>query len=215
MSKFPDLALAFLLLGVPAKAAELGVGRAPLPAEVAAWDIDARPDGKGLPPGRGTVKQGEAVFQERCSGCHGEFGEGAARWPELAGGAGTLTAERPLKTIGSFWPYASSVFDYVRRAMPFGQPQSLTNDELYAVVGYVLSLNDVITDENFVLDRTSLPKIQLPNEGGFFDDNREVAERSFWTDKACMANCKPEVHITGRASTVDVTPDSKTAPKVE
>lgn len=215
MSKFPEVALAVLLLGVPAKAAELGVGRAPLPAEVAAWDIDARPDGKGLPPGRGTVKQGEAVFQERCSGCHGEFGEGAARWPELAGGGGSLTAERPLKTIGSYWPYASSVFDYVKRAMPFGQPQSLTNDELYAVVGYVLSLNDVITDENFVLDRASLPKIRLPNEAGFFDDNREVAERAFWTNTACMENCKPEVHITGRASAVDVTPDSKTAPQVE
>ncbi len=215
MSKFPSLALAFCLFAGAAPAADLGVGRPPAPDEIAAWNIDVRPDGKGLPEGHGTAKQGEAIFQERCATCHGEFGEGAARWPELAGGAGTLTSDRPLKTVGSYWPYASTVFDYIRRAMPFGQAQTLSNDELYAVVAYVLNLNDVVTDENLVLDRDSLPKIHLPNEAGFYDDDRETRERAFWTDQACMTDCKPEVHITGRASVVDVTPDTKTAPKVE
>jgi cytochrome c len=213
MSRFPEVFLAAVLFALPAAAKE--VGRPALPEEIAAWNIDVRPDGKGLPPGRGTAKQGEAIFQERCAACHGEFGEGLGRWPELAGGQGSLTGERPFKTIGSFWPYASSVFDYIRRAMPFGNPQSLTPDEVYAVVAYVLSLNDVITDEGFELDAQTLPGIRLPNAAGFFDDDREVSERAFWAGAACMHDCKAEVHITGRASVLDVTPDAKSPPKME
>ena len=159
MSRFPDLAglaLGLALTVMPALAADppkpFGVGRAALPGEIAAWDIDVRPDGHGLPKGHGTVKEGEALFQERCAACHGEFGEGAGRWPELAGGQGSLTADRPLKTIGSYWPNLSSVFDYVRRAMPFGNGQSLTPDELYAVVAYLLNLNDIVKDESFELN---------------------------------------------------------------
>src|SRR4051812_32134132 len=106
-------------------AAKLGLGRPALPEEIKAWDTDVRPDGLGLPVGRGTVKQGDAIFQAQCAGCHGEFGQGFGRWPALAGGEGTLKADRPDKTIGSFWPDLSTVFDYIKRAMPFGNAQSL------------------------------------------------------------------------------------------
>lgn len=215
MSRSPSLFVVLALLAVPAAARDLGVGRAPTPAELTAWNTDVRPDGKGLPKGRGTVKQGEAINQERCASCHGEFGEGAARWPELAGGEGTLTGERPLKTVGSFWPYTSTVFDFVQRAMPFGNARSLTTDETYAVVAYILNLNDVIKDPDFELNDGNLAKIELPNAKAFFDDDRETTEKSFWRKDACMTNCKPEVHITGRAAVLDVTPDNKTAPKVE
>ena len=117
----------------PLPAKRLGIGREATPEEIAGWDIDIRPDGQGLPPGKGTVKQGEAIYMEQCAACHGEFGESAGRWPILTGGAGTLASHDPVKSIGSYWPYASTVMDYIRRAMPFGNAQSLTNDELYAV----------------------------------------------------------------------------------
>ena len=116
----------------------LGIGREATPEEIAGWDIDIRPDGQGLPPGKGTVKQGEPLYMTHCAACHGEFGESAGRWPILIGGAGTLASHDPVKSIGSYWPYASTVFDYIRRSMPFGNAQSLSNDELYAVTAYVL-----------------------------------------------------------------------------
>lgn len=216
MSRFPRAVLACaLFMPFAVAAADLGAGRSALPEEIAAWDIDVRPDGKGLPKGGGTARQGEVLFQERCASCHGEFGEGAARWPELAGGQGSLTSDRPLKTIGSFWPYTATVFDYVRRAMPFGNGQSLTPDETYALTAYLLSLNDVVKDETLVLNEKTLATIRLPNEAGFFDDDREKTESRFWNHPVCMKDCKPEVHITGRAAVLDVTPDTKTAPKVE
>jgi cytochrome c len=109
---------------------KLGLGRPALPDEIKAWDTDVRPDGKGLPPGKGTVKQGDVIFQAQCASCHGEFGEGAGRWPVLAGGAGTLKADRPDKTIGSFWPDLSTAFDYIKRAMPYGNARSLNDDDL-------------------------------------------------------------------------------------
>ena len=98
------------------------------------------------------MKQGEAIYMQQCAACHGEFGESAGRWPIVAGGAGTLASHDPVKSIGSYWPYASTVIDYIRRAMPFGNAQSLSNDELYAVTAYVFYLNDVIKDENFELN---------------------------------------------------------------
>jgi cytochrome c len=183
----------------------LGIGRAAKAEEIAGWDIDIRPDGEGLPAGRGTVKDGEAIFGQQCAGCHGEFGEGVGRWPALAGGAGTLTDDRPLKTIGSYWPYASTIFDYVRRAQPFGNAQSLSPDEVYAVVAYLLFLNDIV-DQNFVLTQDSLPKIRMPNEQGFHDDDRETSERAFWNPNPCMTNCKDDVTIIGRTRALDVTP---------
>jgi cytochrome c len=136
------------------------------------------------------------------------------RWPVLSGGRGTLKSENPDKTIGSFWPYASTAFDYIRRAMPFGNARSLTPDETYAIVAYLLAMNDVVK-EDFVLSRENFPSVKLPNADGFFDDDRETSEKAFWRADPCMTNCKPEAKVTGRARVIDVTPDSKTAPRVE
>jgi cytochrome c len=200
----------------PAAPKRLGIGRPATPEETAGWDIDIRPDGRGLPAGKGTAKQGEPLYLERCAACHGEFGESAGRWPIIMGGTGTLASHDPVKSIGSYWPYASTVMDYIRRTMPFGDAQSLSNDELYAITAYVLFLNDVIKDENFELNRQSFTSIKLPNEPNFVDDDREVAEKEFWRATPCMVSCAPgEARITGRARAIDVTPESGTAPKVE
>jgi S-disulfanyl-L-cysteine oxidoreductase SoxD len=194
----------------------LGIGRQAKPEEIAGWDIDIRPDGQGLPPGKGTVKQGEAIYMQQCAACHGEFGESAGRWPIISGGGGTLASYDPVKSVGSYWPYASTVMDYIRRAMPFGNAQSLSNDELYAVTAYVLFLNDIIKDENFELDAKTFKTIRLPNEPNFYDDDREIAERGFWRKAPCMANCLPgQAKVTGRARTLDVTPEAGKGPKVE
>ncbi len=198
-----------------ASAQKLGMGREALSEEITGWDVDVRPDGKGLPQGQGTAAQGEDIFQSQCASCHGEFGEGRDRWPVLAGGIGTLKHDRPEKTIGSYWPYASTVFDYIKRAMPFGNAQSLSNDELYAVTAYVLHLNDIIPDLKFELSRATLPAIKMPNAGQFYDDDREVAEKQFWKRKPCMKNCKKETVVLNRAQTLAVTPDIKTGPKVD
>lgn len=197
-------------------AKQLGIGRAAKPDEIAGWDIDVRPDGAGLPAGKGTVKQGEAIYMQQCAACHGEFGESAGRWPILSGGEGTLAGGDPVKSIGSFWPYASTVIDYIRRAMPFGNAQSLSNDELYAVTAYVFYLNDIIKDENFELNARSFKSIKLPNEPNFRDDDRDVTEKALWRKSPCMTNCLPgTAKITGRARAVDVTPEPGTAPKAE
>jgi cytochrome c len=203
----------------PAAAVEkkaLGIGREATQQEIAGWDIDIRPDGHGLPPGKGTVKQGEPLYLERCAACHGEFGESAGRWPIVSGGAGTLASHDPVKSIGSYWPYASTVIDYIRRAMPFGNSQSLTNDELYAITAYVLYLNDIIDDENFELNERTFRSIKLPNEPNFFDDDRESSEKAFWRRTPCMTNCLPgEAKVIGRARAIDVTPEAGKGPKVE
>jgi mono/diheme cytochrome c family protein len=199
-----------------AKPEKFGVGRAAKPEEIAGWDIDVRPDGHGLPAGKGTVRDGEAIYNERCASCHGEFGESAGRWPMLAGGAGSLASHDPVRTVGSYWPYASTVLDYIRRAMPFGDAQSLTNDELYAVTAYVFYLNDVIKDEDFELSDRNFASIKLPNERQFMDDDREVAEKAFWNDNPCMKDCAPgPAKIIGHARVLDVTPEAGTAPKVD
>jgi S-disulfanyl-L-cysteine oxidoreductase SoxD len=194
---------------------KLGVGREATSQEIAGWDIAIRPDGRGLPPGKGTVRQGEALFIERCAACHGEFGEGAGRWPFLAGGHGTLSSHDPVKSVGSYWPYASTLMDYIRRSMPYGYAQSLTHDELYAVTAYILYLNDVIKDEEFELNQKSFKEIKLPNAPNFIDDDREVAEKEFWK-APCMTHCAPgQAKIVGRARALDVTPESGKGPKVE
>lgn len=193
-----------------------GVGREATKEEIAGWDIDIRPNGEGLPVGKGTVKQGEALYMERCAACHGEFGESAGRWPMLAGGMGTLKSNDPVKTVGSYWPYASTLMDYIRRAMPFGNGQSLTNDELYAVTAYVLNLNDVIKDEKFELNEKNFTSIKMPNQANFYDDDRETSEKQFWKREPCMKDCTAEQpKITGRARVLDVTPEAGKAPKVE
>ena len=125
------------------RAGHYGVGTPLSNAEVAGWDIDVRPDGKGLPPGAGTAEIGEPLYEEKCAYCHGVFGEGQERWPKLAGDE-PLTGSRPEKTVGNFWPYASTLWDYVHRAMPFFEPQSLSDDQVYALVAYVLYLNDLL-----------------------------------------------------------------------
>jgi S-disulfanyl-L-cysteine oxidoreductase SoxD len=199
-----------------ALAQKLGIGREASAQEIAGWDIGIRPDGAGLPPGKGTPRQGESLYMERCAACHGEFGESAGRWPILMGGAGTLAGNDPVKSIGSYWPYASTVMDYIRRSMPFGNAQSLKNDELYAVTAYVLFLNDIIKDQSFELNDRNFTSIRLLNQPNFVDDDRESAEREFWQRAPCMANCIPgEARIIGRARALDVTPESATAPKVE
>ena len=221
MSKFRRLQIAACVLFVATGAGnvnaaeKLGIGRPVSAEEIKGWDIDVRPDGLGLPGGKGTPAQGEEIFQSQCASCHGEFGEGRDRWPVLAGGIGTLTHDRPEKTVGSYWPYASTVFDYIKRAMPFGNAQSLSNDELYAVTAYVLHLNDIIPDLKFELNRETLPKIKMPNVDQFYDDDREVAEKQFWRAKPCMQNCKKETVVLNRAQTLAVTPDGKTGPKVD
>ena len=199
-----------------AAAAKLAIGRLATPEEIAGWDIDIRPDGHGLPPGKGTVKEGEPLYVERCASCHGEFGESAGRWPILSGGNGSLAHDDPVKSVGSYWPYASTLIDYIRRSMPFGASQTLTNDELYAITAYVLFLNDIVESEDFELSDRNFGTIKLPNEGNFFDDDREIAERSFWRKNPCMSDCMPaESKITGRARAIDVTPEAGKGPKVE
>src|SRR4249919_1057406 len=213
----PSIALALILaLGgfalaqsKPEASRKYGIGYVASTEQLAGWDIDIRPDGQGAPPGRGSVKDGEKVYMEKCAACHGEFGESAGRWPQIAQGKGTLASHDPVKTVGSYFPYVSSLFDYVRRAMPFGDSQSLTNDELYAVVAYVLNLNDIV-DTKFVLSRETWAEVKMPNQGGFYDDDREKTERAFWNPDPCMKNCSAPVKITGRAQAVNVTPDEKT-----
>src|SRR5882672_858664 len=153
-----------------AQSPKYGVGRAPTPAEVKAWDISVAPDGTGLPEGSGTAVQGKEVYASRCAKCHGAQGQGGDEGP-LAGGQGTLRTPKPLKTVGSFWPYATTLFDYTRRAMPFKQPGTLTPNQVYAVVAHVLFLNGII-GENAVMDAKSLPQVKMPNRGGFVPDSR-------------------------------------------
>jgi cytochrome c len=199
-----------------AAAKRLEIGSIAKAEEIAGWDIDIRPDGHGLPPGRGTVKEGEPLYMERCAACHGEFGESSGRWPILSGGNGSLDSHDPVKSVGSYWPYASTVIDYIRRSMPFGNAQSLTNDELYAITAYVLFLNDIVRSEDFELSAANFGTIKLPNETNFYDDDRETAEKAFWRKDPCMQNCLlGEAKVTGRARTLDVTPEPGKGPKVE
>ena len=141
------------------------LGRTPTAAEIDSWNIDVRADGHGLPPGQGSVAQGRAIFAERCAVCHGDKGQGGPA-DRLVGGFGTLAQKNPVRTVGSYWPYATTLFDYIRRAMPFNAPESLDADQVYAVCAYVLSLNGIVPDDT-VLDSASLPKIEMPNRNGF------------------------------------------------
>lgn len=202
--------LAALALPAAAQnARQYGIGQVATPEQIAGWDIDVRPDGQGAPAGRGSVKDGEKIYMERCAACHGEFGESAGRWPQLAQGKGTLASNDPVKTVGSYFPHLASVFDYIRRAMPFGDAQSLSNDELYAVTAYVLNLNDIV-DDKFVLSKETWGSVKMPNAAGFYDDDRKQAEKAFWNANPCMKDCSGPVKITGHALAVDVTPDDKT-----
>jgi len=186
----------------------LGLGRSATENELKAWDIDIRPDGIGLPMGSGSVLSGEEVYTDNCASCHGDFGEGIDRWPELAGGFDTLGSEDPVKTIGSYWPFLSTVWDYVHRAMPFGNAQSLTDNDVYAITAYILYLNDLV-DEDFELSYENFSSISLPNEANFFLDDRVNLENNLFVER-CMSNCKATAVITKRAAVLDVTPDTTT-----
>lgn len=141
------------------------LGHALTAEEIAPWDISIGPDGAGLPAGSGSVAQGEAVYASTCQACHGEKGAGKP-YDRLVGGQGTLAGETPVKTVGSYWPYATTLFDYVRRAMPLSAPKSLTDDQVYAVSAYILFLNGII-GENDVMNATTLPAVRMPNRDGF------------------------------------------------
>jgi len=183
------LTAALAALPALAKVGEYGIGKPATPEEIAGWDIDIRPDGMGLPPGSGSVEDGEMLYEEKCASCHGSFGEGVGRYPVLAGGEGTLADERPDRTVGSYWPYASTLWDYIHRAMPFPQPQSLSDDEVYAITAYVLNLNDIV-DDDFVLTQDNLASIEMPNKDGFFFDDRPDTHNT-----ECMENCKDPASV--------------------
>ena len=136
--------------------------------EIARFDISIPPSGAGLPAGSGTVKQGEAVYASKCQVCHGEKGTGKPA-DRLVGGNGTLATKAPIRTVGSFWPHATTLFDYVRRAMPITNPLSLSNDEVYAVSAYVLFLNGII-GEDAQMNAQTLPQVKMPNRDGFVSD---------------------------------------------
>jgi mono/diheme cytochrome c family protein len=151
-----------------------GVGRAPTPKELEAIDIDVTPDGRGLPPGSGTATRGKEVYASRCLICHGPTG---VEGPQdvLVGGQGTLVTAaavtRPLKTVGSYWPYATTLWDYVRRAMPFDHPGTMATDDVYAATAYLLFLNHIVGENDVLTDQT-LPQVKMPNRDGFVPDPR-------------------------------------------
>ena len=208
MSKFLKAAICLALTAGPAWADKYGLGRPALPEEIAAWDKDIRPDGTGLPEGSGDVWTGEEVFADKCAVCHGDFAEGVGNWPKLAGGEGTLADKDPLKTVGSYWPYLSTTWDYVNRSMPFGDAQSLSPDEVYAIVAYILYSNDLV-DDDFVLSDETFSDVEMPNADGFIIDDRIATEHSKWVVEPCMEGCKDDVQVTMRAMVLDVTPEEE------
>jgi len=167
-------------------------GHAIQPADFAAWDIDIRYDGAGLPPGQGTVERGEEIYAEQCAACHGGFGEGVGRIP-------ALTGESTVKRrIGSLWPYAPTLFDYIRRAMPFGDAQSLSVDEVYSLTALVLNMNG-LWDDDGILDQRNLPGVEMPNRNGFILSDPRPDTRN----TRCMRDCANEVRILSKAVLVE------------
>ncbi len=168
------LALA-LGAAMPAMSAEenaggYGIGKSPTDKEIRAWDIDVSPTGDGLPSGRGTVKQGAQVFADKCAVCHGATGTEGPQ-DRLVGGQNTLQTPNPVRTIGSYWPFATTLYDYIHRAMPYNAPQSLSPEETYSVIAWLLYQNQIIREDAVVDDQT-LPRIQMPNRNGFVPDPR-------------------------------------------
>ena len=184
------------------------IGKLATKIEVAGWDIDVRPDGVGAPKGSGNAIDGEEIYVNRCAACHGDFGEGIDRWPALVGGDGTLASHDPEKTTGSYWPYASTIFDYVYRSMPFGEAQTLTHDETYKLVAYLLNMNEII-DEDFLLSDKNIGKIKMPNASGFLLPDPRPDVTKYKDGQPCMKNCNVPVKIIGKARDIDVTPDDE------
>ena len=173
--------------------------------EISGWDIDVRPDGLGAPLGSGNALVGEDIYTEACAVCHGDFGEGVDRWPALVGGEDSLNTHDPEKTTGSYWPYASTMYDYIYRSMPFGEAQSLTFDETYHIVAYLLYMSDII-DEDFELNDKNIGEIIMPNKDGFLlpDPRPDTVNLS---GNPCMTNCMVPTNIIGKARDIDVTPE--------
>lgn len=163
--------LGFLGACVFAQGGRYNIGREATPEEVRGRDISVRPDGLGLPPGHGTPDEGRRVYGAKCSSCHGDRGEGTAHYPALVGGQDSLTSAKPLLTVGSYWPYATTVWDHIHRTMPYTEPGTLTPNETYSVTAYVLFLNKII-DEHQELNEKTLPKVKMPNRDGFVPDPR-------------------------------------------
>ena len=159
-----------------------GIGRVATPAEIAGWNIDVDRDGHNLPPGTGSVSRGHEVFDQQCAACHGAKGEGGVG-ERLVGGQGTLATPEPVRTVGSYWPYAPTLFDYIRRAMPQNAPQSLSNEDVYAVSAYILSLNGLLPADA-TLDARTLGAIKMPNRSMFVGDPRPDVK-----NPACMTGC--------------------------
>ncbi|MDJ1006244.1 MAG: c-type cytochrome [Paracoccaceae bacterium] len=189
----------------PEREGTFGLGREAHPQEIAAWDVDVLPDGRGLPEGSGDVWTGEEVFVDQCAACHGDFAEGVDNWPVLAGGFDTLADEDPVKTVGSYWPYLSTVFDYVHRSMPFGAAGTLTADETYAITAYILYSNDLV-DDDFVLSHENFAEVEMYNADGFVVDDRDATEYAEWRAEPCMEDCKDEVEVTMRSVFLVETP---------
>lgn len=161
-----NLLLVAALVASSAIAAEgPALGTAVTAEELAAWNISIQPDGEGLPAGSGNAEAGKKIYLDKCAACHNQDGAGQP-FDRLAGGQGTLATAAPVKTVGSFWPYATTVFDYIRRAMPFQAPQSLTSDETYALTAYLLSINGIVK-EGEVMNAKTLPRVKMPNRDGF------------------------------------------------
>lgn len=208
MSKWPEVLAASTALALTAGAAlaqTYGLGRPALPEEIAAWDVAVLPDGTGLRPGQGSVEEGGELFGSACASCHGDFAEGIDSWPALAGGIGTLTDPRPVKTVGSYWPHLSTAWDYVYRSMPFGGAQTLSVDETYAIVAYMLYSNGLVEDD-FVLSHENFAAITLPNVDGFYPDDRDTVEVPRFSAEPCMTDCREPPRVTRRAIDLKVTP---------
>jgi cytochrome c len=147
------------------------IGRPATSSEIAAADITVFADGSGLPPGSGTAREGKPIFERQCAACHSMHGEGSAAYPPLAGGIGSLASSHPVLTVGSYWPYAPTVWDYIHRAMPYQRPGTLGPSDVYALTAYVLKLNGIVSD-TARLDRATLPLVRMPNRNGFITDSR-------------------------------------------
>jgi cytochrome c len=184
----PKSALAILALTMVGSSAlaetqgHYGIGRTATDAEIAGWNIDIGRNGENLPPGSGTVSHGREVFAQQCAACHGDKGEGGVG-ERLVGGQGTIATPKPIKTVGSFWPYAPTLFDYIRRAMPQNAPQSLGNEDVYAVSAYILNMNGLLPADA-TLDAKTLSAIKMPNRSMFTGDPRPDVK-----SKACEKGC--------------------------
>jgi cytochrome c len=172
-----------------------GIGKPATPLEIAGWDIDVRPDGQGLPKGRGSVQEGQAVYDAKCASCHGTFGE-SNDYIQIAGGVGTLKSDQPVRTVGSKLNYATTLWDYINRAMPFTAPKTLTPDEVYALTAYVLNLNDILPADA-VLDQESLPRVRMPNRDGFTTAHGFMRKdgKPDVRNPACMRDCAQQAEV--------------------